>query len=59
MLYVKLRALRQGLRAFFETVSRKIRFAVVMTCKWMSSRDDPINVVRNVAKKLTSVASFR
>jgi hypothetical protein len=25
----------------------------------MSSRDDPINVARNVAKELTSVASFK
>jgi hypothetical protein len=59
MLYVKLRALRQDLRKFFESVGQKMRFAVVMTCKRMSSLDDPINVVRNVGKEFTSVASFK
>jgi hypothetical protein len=56
---VKRRALRQDLRKFFESVSQKMGFPVVMTCKRMSSLDDPINVIRNVAKELTSVASFK
>jgi hypothetical protein len=56
---VQLRALRQDLRKFFESVDQKIRFAMVMTGQRMSSLDDPINVVRNVSKKFTSVAGFK
>jgi hypothetical protein len=59
VLYVQMRALLQDLREFFLSVSQKIRFAVVMTCKRMSSLDDPINVVRNVGKEFTSVAGFK
>jgi hypothetical protein len=40
-------------------VGQKIRFAVVITGKRMSSLDDPINVVRNVGKGFTSVVSFK
>jgi hypothetical protein len=59
VLYVQLRALGQDLVKLFESVGQKIRFAVVVTGKGMSSLDDPIHVVRNVGKERASVATFK
>ena len=59
VLYVQLRALGQDLVKFFESVRQKIRFAVVVTGKRMSSLDDPIHVVRDVSKERASVATFK
>ena len=58
MLHVKLRASRQDLSKFFERVGQKIRFAMVMACKRMSSLDDPVDVVRNMRKEFASVAGL-
>jgi len=59
MLYVQLSALRQHLAKFVKSVGEKIRFAVVVPRKRMSSLDDPINVIRNVSEKLIFVAGFK
>jgi hypothetical protein len=53
MLSLKLRAFRQDLRQLLESMGQKIRFAVVMTCQWMSPLDDPVHVVQDVIEETT------
>ena len=43
----------------FESVGQKIRLTVVMTGKWMSPLDDPVDVLRNVGKERASITSFK
>jgi hypothetical protein len=50
MLHVQLRALWQDLVKFFKSMGKKIRFAVVVAGKRMSSLNDPIDIVRDMGK---------
>jgi len=51
--------LRQDLRKLFESVGHELRLTVVMTGKWMSPLDDPVDVLRNVGKERASITSFK
>jgi hypothetical protein len=59
MFQVKLRALRQTLVHFFERVRHKIRLAVIVAGKRMSSLDRAIHIVRNVGEERGSVSGFK
>jgi len=54
---LKLRALRQDLRQFLESVGQEIRFATIVARERMGSLYGPIDIVRNVGKELTTVTS--
>jgi hypothetical protein len=59
VLYLQLRTLRQDVIEFLESVSAKIRFAVVVTGKRMSPLDSPVNIIRNMGEKVSPVTAFK
>ena len=56
---MKLCALWQHLRKFFESVGHEICFATVVTRKRMSSLDRPIDVLCNVGKESAAIARLK